>query len=222
MLPQNHLVYQKEERLMFSKKSKENAIHLEGVKAHLRGENRHNEDRQSQSGQTLIELIVVIAVSVIVVGALVFAIIASLRNAQFSKNQSQATKLAQEGIEKVRSIRDRDGDIYTTITYPQSSPTRNISKFSELYTVNISHNICNTVNGDGPCYFYFTDTGVLNQGAVTNTEAIENFNRQLLLSDVNTGTPPSYQVIKTVTVVVNWTDFSGPHESRLTTILRKL
>ena len=48
-----------------------------------------------------------IAVSVIVVGALVFAIIASLRNAQFSKNQSQATKLAQEGIEKVRSARDR-------------------------------------------------------------------------------------------------------------------
>lgn len=178
----------------------------------------------SEKGQTLLELIVVISVAVIVVGALVFAIIASLRNAQFSKNQSQATKLAQEGIEKVRSIRDRDrnGDISTTITYPGSSPARNISKFSELYTVNISHNICNTPSGDGPCYFYFSTGGELIQGAAINTEAIGNFHRQLLLSDVSTGTPPSYQVIKTETIVVSWTDFSGNHESRLTTILGKL
>ena len=65
----------------------------------------------NEKGQTLIELIVVVAVSVIVTGALVFAIIASLRNASFSKNQSQATKLAQEGIERVRIGRDKNRPI---------------------------------------------------------------------------------------------------------------
>jgi DNA-binding NarL/FixJ family response regulator len=44
-------------------------------------------------------------VAIIVVGALTFATIASLRNAQFSQNQAQATKLAQEGLEKVKSLK---------------------------------------------------------------------------------------------------------------------
>src|SRR3989338_7550054 len=59
-------------------------------------------------GQTLLELVVVMGVSVLVIGALVFATISSLRNAQFSKNQTLATKLAQERIERVRTARDRN------------------------------------------------------------------------------------------------------------------
>ena len=69
--------------------------------------------QSSEAGQSLIELIVVTAVAVIVVGALTFATIASLRNAAFAKNQSQATKLAQDGLERMRSLRDRDSDIQT-------------------------------------------------------------------------------------------------------------
>src|SRR5688500_13500203 len=64
-----------------------------------------------QRGGSLLELVVVVAVGVLVVAALSFATISSLRNSQLAKNQAQATKLAQEGIERVRAMRDRNDDI---------------------------------------------------------------------------------------------------------------
>ena len=64
-----------------------------------------------QAGQTLIELVIAVAVIVIVVGALVFATISSIRNAQSAKNQTLATKYAQEGLERVRVGRDRNKSI---------------------------------------------------------------------------------------------------------------
>lgn len=166
----------------------------------------------SERGQTLLELIVVIAVVVMVVGALVFATIASLRNAQFAKNQAQATKLAQEGIERVRSIRDRDSIIRTAI------PDIEEAEFSKLYTKNLSLDHCNATAGK--CYLYFTTSTipVLTQGTPVNSELIGNFKRQILIEDQTS----SFTDQKTVTVVVKWTDFSGTHESRLTTILRKI
>lgn len=166
----------------------------------------------NDKGQTLMELLVVIAVSVIIIGALVFATISSLRNAQFSKNQAQATKLAQEGIEKLRSIRDRNSSITTSIRYPLSTPPRNIDKFSDTYSVYLSRDHCNGTNGI--CYFRFL-SGVLTQEATKET--IGNFSRQILLSD-----DANYQNIKKASAVVTWSDFAGPHQSVLTTILRKL
>lgn len=174
-------------------------------------------DSLEQTGQTLLELIVVITVIVLVVGALVFATIASLRNARFAQNQVQATKLAQEGMEQVRSLRDRDGTITTNIDFPGSSPLRYINKFSELYSVDIAHTICNTVNGDAPCYFRFV-SGILTQGTSANYEMIDPFKRQILIGD-QTATFGSQ---KTITAIVTWNDFAGSHESRLTTVSRKL
>lgn len=170
-----------------------------------------------QQGQSLMELIVVITVVVFVVGALTFATIASLRNAAFAQNQAQATKLAQEGIEKVRSVRDRDSLIRTDIDYSSSSPLRNINKFSELYSVELAHAICNTVAGDTPCYFRF-DSGILTKVTNVDFETTGSLKRQILIGDQTSSTDTQ----KTVTVIVQWTDFSGPHESKLTTILRKL
>src|SRR5687767_1622956 len=63
------------------------------------------------NGQTLVELLVVITIGIIVFGALTIATISSLRNAQSAKNQAQATKLAQEGLERIRADRDRDAGI---------------------------------------------------------------------------------------------------------------
>lgn len=159
----------------------------------------------SEKGQTLIELIVVISVSILVVGALVFATIASLRNASFSKNQAQATKLAQAGLEKVRSLRDRDTD--NSIVYNAGSTA---FKFSELWPITLSCGI------GGSCYFYFNSLNQLKNGTSTDFESIAPyFERQFFIE--NNGPEQ-----KKVTVIVRWTDFAGPHESRLTTILRKI
>ncbi len=155
----------------------------------------------NQSGQTLIELMVVILVSVIIIGALVFTTIASLRNAQFSKNQAQATKLAQAGIETVRSLRDRNGLI---------SYQGNQIQFSDLWTTDF------TCTGGAPnCQFFFSDTGLLVSGNFFESIS-PNFKRQVLIE--GSGGTES----KNFTVTVGWTDFSGSHASRLTTILGKI
>lgn len=159
----------------------------------------------NSKGQTLVELVVVIAVLVIVVSALTFATISSLRNAQFAKNQAQATKLAQEGLEKVRSLRDRDTD--GSISYNDGTFTA--SKFSELWFIILD---CPT-----HCYFYFNLSGVLVGATSVNVEPISSgsFKRQFQIEDYAADQ-------KKVTSVVTWIDFSGAHESRLTTILGKI
>lgn len=182
----------------------------------------------NEKGQTLLELIVVISVSVIIIGALVFATIASLRNAQFSKNQSQATKLAQEGIEKVRTGRDRNAKINNV---PNSSDCPNVSSWNGDSNGNAiwSCKIYNTIGSGGDGYFRFntvypndldfrtTSTTFLDSSA-EDPLSDGKFKRVVILSDNSL----SFGSQKTVTVIVRWNDFSGPHESRLTTILRKI
>lgn len=158
-----------------------------------------------QKGQSLIEMIVVITVGLLVVGALTFTTLFSLRNAQFSKTSAQATKLSQEGVEKVRSIRDRDESvIFTTTNFVTS-------KFSDLWALKMSDS-CN------PCYFRLTAAGGLNEGTAATFENLgSGLERQVQISDdVNFGSE------KNITVVTHWSDFAGIHESKLSTILRKI
>src|SRR5689334_17998405 len=112
--------------------------------------NRNSKLLINQKGQTLLELIVVMAVSVIITGALVFAIISSLRNAQFAKNQAQATKLAQEEIEKVRSLRDRRT---TFPAYQMGNRTIDSWADQDFWDVQISQNCLPN------CYFIFNSVG---------------------------------------------------------------
>lgn len=164
---------------------------------------------KNQFGQSLMEVIVVITVASLVVGALVFATISSLRNAQFSKNQIQSTKLAQAGLEAVRSIRDRDGTVI--FTYGGGTTT----KFTDLW------NIPGGMNSScDPCYFKLdlnnsTLTGVTS----TSFEALPgNLERQVQIWD-KTSTASTE---KTISIIVRWSDFSGLHQSQLTSILRKI
>ncbi|MBI2018654.1 prepilin-type N-terminal cleavage/methylation domain-containing protein [Candidatus Daviesbacteria bacterium] len=173
----------------------------------------------NEKGQSLMELIVVITVIVFVVGALTFATIASLRNAVFAQNQAQATKLAQEGIERVRTDRDRKAAI---TGFQLGSPPADVNSWDDddLWSNQISSNCIPN------CYFNISTSGVLQYigaGATVPLYAepiAPGFKRVVVLSDeAGSG---FYRNEKKVTVVVIWTDFSGPHESKLTTILRKL
>ncbi|MBI2601179.1 prepilin-type N-terminal cleavage/methylation domain-containing protein [Candidatus Daviesbacteria bacterium] len=166
----------------------------------------------SQSGQSLIELIIVIMLGVLIVGALTFATIASLRNSQLAKTQSQATKLAQEGLEAVRRIRDADKRV--TYTYvPSSGTSTTTDEFSDLWSV--------PCPSTGKCYFILSSSNtVLQEGGSSSYEDISGrftrrFTRQVIIEDGK-----STGVEKLVTVLVKWTDFAGEHESKVTTILR--
>lgn len=177
----------------------------------------------NDKGQSLMELVVVVAVVVIVVGALTFATIASLRSANFAKNQAQATKLAQEALERVRIGRDRNEKISAL---PDVSDCPNVDSWNGDTANPIwSCKIYNTCGSGGDCYFNVDSSGALNYLTSSSTfptagtESIPPmFNRAIMISDDST----TYNSQKEVTAIVIWKDVSGSHESRLTTILRKI
>lgn len=58
-------------------------------------------------GQSLVEVIIALAFAMVIIVALVTVTVQSMRNSTFAKNNAQATKLAQEGLEWIRSQRDQ-------------------------------------------------------------------------------------------------------------------
>lgn len=181
----------------------------------------------NEKGQTLIELIVVMAVAVVIIGALVFVTISSLRNAQFSKNQSQATKLAQEGLERLRSARDRNSSITGIPGDTVNSWNGDDNGVGSIWNYRIYDGCASGINTNFNCYFKFSSPndgrlvyiGTSDKIPVSGYEQVyTNFKRVVILSDDSA----SFATQKTVKVVVQWTDFSGQHESQLTTILSKI
>lgn len=181
---------------------------------------------KSEQGQSLIEVIVAATVGILVVTALTFATIFSLRNANFAKNSEQATKLAQEGIERVRTGRDRNAGINNLAS---STDCPNVSSWNGDITGSGSVWSCKiyaVCTGGANCYFKFNPSSPneLNFliSSVNFPSLAENippmFQRAVILSDDLT----TYGNQKTVSVIVKWNDFSGVHESRLSTILRKI
>lgn len=64
-----------------------------------------------ESGQSLVEVLVALAVATVVIVALIIVVLTSLKNSQFAQNQSKATKYAQEAMDGVLAVRDRDGKV---------------------------------------------------------------------------------------------------------------
>ncbi len=169
---------------------------------------------KTEAGQSLIEVLVAITVGILVVSALTFATIFSLRNAGAAKASAQATKLAQEGIERVRTGRDRN--IAITGNFQLGSQSITSWDDPDLWANRISSNC--TPN----CYFNVNSSGQLQYLTAASSlpqtaESSGQFKRAVILSD-----DAGYQTEKRVTAIVTWTDFSGSHKSELTTILRKL
>ena len=179
-----------------------------------------------ESGQSLVEVIVASVVGIFVVSALTFTTIFSLRNANFAKTSAQATKLAQEGVESVRTGRDRNraitglgGDPTSWDGSSSSTCSGSDAKSDSIWCYQIDSTCSNQLNPN--CYFNViskgdvTNIGVLNNlgnGSSIPTLAEQippNFRRVVILSD----TAADYTTQKKVTVIVTWTDFAGSHES---------
>lgn len=63
---------------------------------------------KNSSGQTILEAVIALAALLLVLSASSVAIVTSVNNATFTRNQNQANKLAQAGMEEVRSIKNTD------------------------------------------------------------------------------------------------------------------
>lgn len=169
---------------------------------------------QNQRGQTLIEVMIALTIGVLVIGALAIATVVSIRNATFSQNQTQAAKYAQEGIELVRTTRDRNAPVSGTVSQ------RQLQTFQDLWNVNFGPAKVNNQTIVGFTGYFKLDPVHLTLTLVSNTpsdqEQLNNFKRQVIIED---GVNPAQE--KTVTVLVSWQDTSGFHTSNLQTILTK-
>jgi len=62
----------------------------------------------NDKGQSLVEVMVAVAILGLVMTTLVFGTTVAMRNANFARYQARATKYAQEGLEWLRNQRDQD------------------------------------------------------------------------------------------------------------------
>lgn len=70
-------------------------------------------EAESQWGQSIIEVIVAVAIFIIIASSSVVAVLGSLSTTRLAEEETQATLFASEGMEAVQSIRNQDWDNLT-------------------------------------------------------------------------------------------------------------
>ncbi len=70
----------------------------------------------NMKGQTLIEVLVALGLIGVIATVLSTVVLTSLGNARFSKDQSLATQYAQEGLEIIRLLRDKNYTVFRNIS----------------------------------------------------------------------------------------------------------
>lgn len=163
---------------------------------------------RKEKGQSLIEVLIVLAITAIMVGALIIVILTGLKNSQYAQNQNKATKYAQETIERIRTLRDRNNII----------TLYNGSDFSSATFDNFLKDSNKCADKANACYFHLDQD--LQFYEITSTLADpyqyilpdENFSEQIKVWKEGNNE-------KTFSVRISWKDASGFHESNLQTIL---
>lgn len=156
-----------------------------------------------QTGQSLLEIAVSIGIAIVVVTALTITTINGLKNSQFSQNQIQATKLAQQGLENVKAIKSRNCEV--RLITPGA-----IYKWADnanlVWNIDLTGKIFIPVLTASGCFLEEkTSSQLIDAGGI--------FYQQILIDNT---TDPSE---KKVTSQVTWQDFSGTHQSDLITII---
>ena len=139
--------------------------------------------KESESGQSLVEVVVALGVVAALAVALVTTSLVTQRASRTAKNNTQASKLAQERIEEIRALRDRKG--FTELVNNTGAACRKLVKPS-------SDPVTWSLSAASPC----PEPVVLDQ---------TTFLRELVISDDS----PSSPNIRVVTVTVSWTDPGG-------------
>lgn len=166
--------------------------------------------RRKESGQSLIEVLAALTVTSVVIVALVVVSLSGLKNSQFAQNQAKATKYAQDLIEKVKAIKDRNLEV-------------EFQGNGERYTVSLSeffHNgdqfKCPDV--DNPCYFQL-DSGTLSLSETT-PDSRHEISGDLFTYEIAMWRSTTQE--ENIRVKVLWQDAQGEHESNLQTVMTPL
>jgi len=178
----------------------------------------------SEKGQSLIDIVISLGLLLVIISALSIATINGLRNSQFSRNQIQATKRAQDAMEQIRSIKANNYGVCINTNGPVGcglwsdiwSRTMGVSgsctdcRFRLLTTP--AQAACQaTGNALKPiCLIESSSLDTLSNG----------FKQDIFVEDEKAAGVKVPNQLK-ITVKVSWTDTSGTHESVLATILSK-
>lgn len=175
-------------------------------------------------GQTLIEIIIAIAIGTLVISSILALATRSNRNSNLARASSQASKLAEEGLEIIKNIKDQGRDVI----FP-NVPTTNEVNWVGFY---------NTEDLSGDRFYHLHEPTELEcsgneswcihaETAVPETIDLDGqiFERVIMINDdFGNGcndniTDP--REIKQFSVVVTWTDPVGEHEQRVVTCIRR-
>src|SRR3989344_5718486 len=133
-------------------------------------------------GQSLIEVVISIAIAAILAISLITTTLVTQRTSQSAKNNTEATKLAQEGIERIRVFRDRYG---YDLLLNQDCWTLDFTDINSLQ---------------------FYDT------SCPNGELIQPYNEASFYRTYKIGDAPSSTDVKLVTVTIKWDESGGQRE----------
>lgn len=144
-----------------------------------------------QRGQTLIEILIAMAIGIVVISVMTVAVTTAVNNANVSKNQNLSTQYAQEGMEIVRQL--------------QMSNYQLFSSFSGRYCLANSCTVISAAIG-GACG---------KNAAGTTTNCTSNINNNLYIRQVDVLQPGSIgetcdNTTTQVTSSVLWTDGKCP------------
>jgi type II secretory pathway pseudopilin PulG len=144
-----------------------------------------------EAGQSLFELVVAVAVSALIISALVSLATLSIGNSIFSRNKALAANYAQEATEWLRGQRDNNADTFFDKALKNTNQP-----------------------GGGYCLASLTSLASLklvsNIATSTNCSLTENstFTRYVILTSSN----QSGKTVVRADVVVSWSDARGFHE----------
>lgn len=134
-------------------------------------------------GQSLIEVIVSVGIAVILAIALISAGLISNKTARSARDNTQATKLAEQAIEQIRVFRDRQG--YGALAV------------GTCYTLNTSAS-------DPASWNLSTASCPAGESIMLNNTV---FVRMFSIADASTVTPPASK--RLITVTVSWNESGG-------------
>lgn len=139
--------------------------------------------KKYQTGQTLIEVVVALSAAVVVVSAITVAVISSLNNAEFSKNQNIATQYAQQATEILRSQRNSDFG-----TFKQLQGNYCLAKACTALSNNLTDTDCGPKQGQ------------------TCGQNIDIYSREIIVEQPNQGAVGCNKYGYLITINVSWAD----------------
>lgn len=167
-------------------------------------------------GQTMIEVVITLGIALIIITSIMVLVNASNRRVTIARQATQGSKLAQEGMEIVRNIRDGDQNTVKVGTKDTSLGTVSCSTGSFCIWNDLYTDTQGTLNA---CLYLPSGASEWNLiqnvvgGDCANEQGIEGiFDREIEISDDAVGSPAyicsdanlGYSEVKRVSVKVSW------------------